>query len=103
MLAKAARSADELEFAQSAEKKFTAFIFRLPGWALMASSWLARCCETDCCLLGEVSHLTALATSWPTGSNCWALATLCKKRNLKILPGHMPVHAWAWLRHCDLL
>ena len=39
-LAKAARSgADEL--ARSAEKKNLAFIFQLPGWALMAPSWLA--------------------------------------------------------------
>ena len=62
-------------------------------------SVVSQSCKIDCCLLGEVSHLTALATSWPTDSYCWPLATLCKKRDLNILPGHMPVHARAWLRH----
>jgi len=38
-LAKAARSGtDEL---RKALKKILAFIFQLPGWALMAHSWLA--------------------------------------------------------------
>ena len=40
---------------------------------------VSQSCEIVGCLLGEVSHLTALATSWPTGSYSWSLASVMVK------------------------